>query len=136
MAKTGVVKRFAQHPAGVPEELSVHVGNGLEGYYDVCLAENGLVVWSFGSDPELDPVEVTRPTAAAWELFADAFEEAGVFGWAAGYSDRSVVDGTYWGLRCSWGGRAVESGGANAFPAGFDGFCAAVSRLVGGRTFR
>jgi hypothetical protein len=121
---------------GAPESFAASIGNGLAGYFTVNLVERGVLVWVDSTAGSGEVVETVSPTLATWAVFVSVLERLEVFGWQASYADRSVLDGTYWGFRCSWLGRTVDSSGANAYPPGFDEFCDAVEQLLDGRTFR
>lgn len=117
--------------------MEASIGNGLAGYFTLNLTAAGVLVWSDSTAAAAaEVVESVAPSAAAWETFAAVLERLDVFDWLASYEDRSVLDGTYWAFSCSWASRTVDSSGANAYPAGFDELCAALTRLVGGRSFR
>jgi len=122
----------AGHPTSPPEAFEAHVGNGMEGYFDVRLVGD-VVEWRF--DRRDAPEAATRtPTAEEWAAFRQALDEADVWSWSPdGYEDDSVADGDYWGVTVRWGGRELVSSGANAFPPGYRTFLRAVSRLAGQR---
>ncbi len=116
------------------------IGNGREGYYEVRSDGDGLVYQAPGNG-EVRLV----PTAGEWASFWATVDRLGGWEWQERYEDRRVCDGTYWAVTLEHEGRVLESTGANAYPGGddwnepgeaFSGFCQAVGRLVGGRTFR
>lgn len=119
---------------GPPDRFETAIGNGLEGYYAVQLEDERLI-WSFGRGGRPQERAEVAPSRTTWRSFAASVNEIDIFSWAASYSDPSVRDGTYWQLALTWNGRTVEAAGANAFPSGFDQFCAEVRRLLGGLTF-
>lgn len=126
------IKRSRVRESGRPEEFEANV---VEGYYSVELQADGSLTWAVdGRRPE-GPV-TTTPSPEDWQAFRVALDEADVWAWADTYQDPGVADGDYWGVAIRWDGRSVRSSGANAFPPGFLAFTRAVSRLVGGRTFR
>jgi hypothetical protein len=119
-----------------PQRFETSIGNLRDGYYLVRLLDPGTVIWSFETGNPETPVETVVPDAKAWKRFTATLERLDVFAWHSNYDDRTGLEGKHWHLHCEWSGRIVSTSGANAFPAGFDEFCAAVERLLGGRTFR
>ena len=120
-----------------PERLEASIGNGLEGYYVVRLAEDGSLVWSFEGGEPATLSEAVAPDAAAWERFALLLGRLGVFSWQPEYRNNAINDGTYWAFVCNWGDLSVNATGANVYPPGFGEFCAGIEALLGGDlTFR
>lgn len=92
--------------------------------------------------------EVIIPSVEHWRQLKGALDRIKVWKWAHHY-EQPVLDGTGWSLQVEWGQQTLETSGSNAYPtrtgaqsAGFDPtppfkeFLAAISRLVGGRTFK
>ena len=121
-----------------PTLLLAAIGNERDGYRQVRW-EGGELDWRFG-----DESERLVPDQQAWRLFWRAVEQNDVWEWRERY-ERSGIDGTYWVLELEVPGRRLSSSGVNAYPPGprgsaqptreFNRFCAAVSRLAGGRAF-
>ena len=130
-----------------PRLFLAAIGDEHDGYYQVRW-EGGELTWSFR-----DETERLRPDDHAWRLFWRAVEMNGVWDWRERYERAVADDGTsrsrpharYWLLELEVPGRKLSSSGANAYPPGprgsaeptreFNRFCAAVSRLAGGRRF-
>jgi hypothetical protein len=83
------------------------------------------------------------PTAAQWDAFWAAAEQAGVRQWTGDYNAEGFVDGSAWSLRLAGNGVDVSAHGTNAYPdregreheihrpADFTAFLAALSTLTG-----
>ncbi len=122
-----------------PRLLLAAIGNGVDGYYQVRW-EGEALEWRFR-----DERERVVPDARAWRMFWRAVEQNKVWEWRDRYERHSVEEGTYWILELVHEGAQLSSSGANAYPPGprgsgertreFERFCAAVSRLAGGRRF-
>jgi hypothetical protein len=120
----------------VTELVSVSVG-GYMGPSFAVHVEAGVLTYRTWKHGYRDERELTEPVdGAALERFWHAVEQLGVWGWGERYEDPSVLDGTGWAVELARGGRRLESSGSNAFPPGWERFCAAASRLAGGRELR
>jgi len=93
---------------------------------------------------------VVIPTRPQWERFWRSVEEIGVWGWAERYRqddrfepDESAGTAAQWSVALAHGARRASSSGSGAGPGsadlddsdGFAALSAAISRLLGGRSF-
>lgn len=83
-----------------------------------------------------------RPSVREWERFWHAVTRLGVWQWADGYDRGRRSGAPSWSLELALGDRRLRTAGFDAYPPLAEGpeltpvfasFCAAVSRLVGGR---
>ncbi len=121
-----------------PDALEAFIGGYLGMSYAVAWEAGKLVYrcYGYGYAPETE--ESLVPIPADWAAFWATIEQVGVWGWEERYEPPPgvlILDGTGWSLTLRYGGRFLRSSGTNAFPPGFDRFCEAMSRLVGGRQF-
>jgi len=103
--------------------------------------DNGhLKLESFG--PHRTQSVVFRPSLREWERFWHVVTRLGVWQWADGYDRGGRSGSPSWSLELAVGDRRLRTAGFDAYPPlaegpelspAFAGFCAAVSRLVGGR---
>lgn len=71
-----------------------------------------MELWGFGSEVSFNPT----PSAATWRRFWLNTDQLGVWGWNPRYDNFDILDGVAWELTIRYQGRAVRSGGLNAFP--------------------
>lgn len=116
-----------------PTQLRISIGGYFGASYSVEL-ENVGVRYRASEQGQGRIDERFDPTDSEWRRFALALEQAGVWEWESDYYE-PATDGTSWSLEISWDGRTITSQGSNAFPASFEAFLAAVSRLAGARPF-
>ena len=133
-----------------PLDLEAYVGNFAGSSYGVWWDGEELVYESF--EPGYNEREQVRldPSPAQWTRFWRTMDELDVWQWQPRYEQvghaepASVIsDATHWSLTLVHEDRRVVSSGHAAGPGAetlgdsnaFDAFCAAVSRLTGGRKF-
>jgi hypothetical protein len=77
------------------------------------------------------------PDLKQWKQFRQDLDQLDAWKWQARYVNEGVMDGTKWYATIADGpNRIISSSGSNAYPEGFDGFLAAVRRLIGDREFK
>jgi hypothetical protein len=125
-------------PASVPERFDLSLRTG---------SEERRVRWDSGhlKLESLGPRSlsaVLRPSLREWERFWHAVTRLGVWQWADGYDRGGRSGSPSWSLELVVGDRRLRTSGFDAYPPLAEGpepspefarFCAAVSRLVGGR---
>lgn len=131
-----VASMLADASSMTPTVFEAYVGGFTGDSYQVALTENGLIYRPYGYGAVPEPSVAVQPSPSDWQRFRQSVDKLAVWDWQADYQpDDLVMDGTGWEISLAWGGREVESTGSNAFPPGFDKWCKAVSRLVGGLPF-
>jgi hypothetical protein len=139
-------QRVATQP---PERLKLEIRD-IDGFNGVGFEDGHLLYHpkdasdegtALRSDGWLE-VETTPET---WRRFWRTLDDLGVWDWAERYEPPDGIrHGTVWQIGIERGERRIVSSGSNAYPGAsghdrtpeFERFCRAVSRLVGGRTFR
>ena len=116
-----------------PAEVTVDASIG--GYWGPSYrvqAKGGVVRWTARQDGQDSDQATVRPGPDAWAQFWADVDAAGAWSWDAHYDEPGVLDGTSWSLRLEHEGRAMESGGSNAYPPGWEQLQAALEQLAGG----
>lgn len=129
---------------GVPDEFVFTTSGYGTGSTTVRVDGDAVVVRRAQWDPAIPADSVRRvPNTQQWTAFWAAADAAGVARWRERYFAEGVVDGVGWSLRIVADGRAVDSGGANAYPdergreheneetVAFRGFLDALADLTG-----
>lgn len=75
-----------------------------------------------------------HPSEEQWQSFWKTLDRIKAWDWNTEYTDLNVIDGEAWSLVISFKGKHIKSGGANAYPPGFDDFRWAVERLLAENT--
>jgi hypothetical protein len=119
-----------------PHAFKASVGGYMGPSYRLELGGPALRYASSPHRCEFDQDDVLTISPSAWARFATQLDELKVWSWAGSYVDEDVLDGTSWEVVIHWGERRLESGGSNAFPQSWDGFCDAVVQLLEGREFQ
>ena len=101
--------------ANAPRELAYH-GSALEGGGSTSVRmEGGAVVVTYSDGTRTRRVRAV-PTAAEWDAFWAAVEQAGVRQWTGDYNAEGFADGFGWSLRLAGNGVEVDAHGTNAYP--------------------
>jgi hypothetical protein len=128
--------------ANAPRELEYDV-MALEGAGSTSVRMDGAVVVVTHSDGTRTRRVRAVPTAAQWDAFWAAAEQAGVRQWTGDYNAEGFADGSAWSLRLAGNGVDVDAHGTNAYPdregrehelyrpADFTAFLAALGTLTG-----
>lgn len=119
-----------------PPRVSAAIGGYMGESYEIEGDNSSVLYRRFERGYQLSEERQVVLARHAWSQFLHELEAFGVWSWEARYEDPGVVDGTSWSLSLIGRGKRIVSNGTNAYPAGFDGFCEAVSRLVGDLPFR
>jgi hypothetical protein len=117
-----------------PSRFQFFIGGYMGVSYEVAWNDTGLTYRKLGSGygAAEDEVEIL-PSETDWERFWQSIARLGVWNWQKSYEDPHVLDGTHWSLELATDSRSIQANGSNAYPARFEPFLRAVSRLAGGR---
>jgi hypothetical protein len=134
----------------LPEVFEIFIGSSRGDSYGAWWDGNAVIYESFGPDFGGCEQIVLTPTRAQWERFWRSVEEIGVWAWAERYRqddrfepDQSAGTAAQWSVALAHGARRASSSGSGAGPGsadlddsdGFAALSAAISRLLGGRSF-
>jgi hypothetical protein len=83
-----------------------------------------------------ESLSVVTPSPEAWARFWRSCKRIGVDNWRDDYAPKYfTADGTRWKFDIQTPELKYTGKGDNAYPPGFQAFCSAVSRLLGGLEF-
>jgi hypothetical protein len=104
--------------------------------YTVKANDRGELSYKMVSMDGEEVFSTITPSPDAWVRFWRSCKRIGVDKWHRRYEPESFVcDGTSWAFDIQTPELTYTGEGANSYPAGFEAFCSAVSRLVGGLRF-
>lgn len=131
-----------------PLDFNVSIGGYMGDSYSVALEGGKLIYEVLGHGYKTQSRKEIDVSPKKWAVFWSACNKHGVWGWKKEYRNPGICDGTQWSIVIRTDCRFFESHGDNAYPgedrelassddwpAPFQGFLRAVSRLVGGLAF-
>ena len=89
-----------------------------------------------GWNPKPIASATIKPTSRQWNEFRQSLDHLGVWRWHPDYSTHVIKDPTVWYLDLAYLDHTLESKGGPENPKYFDGYIAAVQKLLGGKPFK
>lgn len=139
----------AAEPSPAPRQFSASIGGFLGPTYQLEWRDGTLTYTSFSPGQTKPKRAKVTPTAAQWREFRQALDDLKVWQWRAAYPSRGVQDGTQWALEITYADHAIKTRGDNNYPGAngkpnddpnatksFNRYLDAVTKLIGGKTFR